>query len=125
MQIPGTGYHHAYQYQTPQQFQAQMKKVPGESEEARSVNRFEEIMKQLANPFAVGGGGDASGGAEKVSGGGGGWQAGWVGNAAQALKGVEGARTPAANVSGAKVVGTPTERPEWSPISEVATPVRK
>jgi hypothetical protein len=106
-----------------------MQRQPELNEEARSINKFEEIMKQLANPLSAEVQ-KAQNAVNAANGLGGGWQAGWVGNAAGALSGAavqEGIKTPVNGVNGAgvKMLGTPTERPEWSPISEVATPVRK
>lgn len=118
---------HTYQYQTPLQFQAQMQRQPEVSDEARSINKFEEIMRQLATPYSA----EVQRAQNAVMAANGGWQAGWVGNAAGALSGAaaaqEGVKTPVNGVNGAaaRVLGTPTERPDWSPISEVATPVRK
>ena len=97
-----------YQYQTSQQFQAQMHREANNSAEERSgVNKFEQIMKQLANPYSTP---QVPTGQIYASAGpiGHGWP--WLQGLANGMKAAADAETK-----------TPP-RPDYSPISEAATP---
>jgi len=100
-----------YQYQTPQQFQAQMhREAHNNAEERNGVNKLEHIMKQLASPYSAP---HIPVGQMYASTGpiGHGWP--WLQGLANGMKAATDSETK-----------TPP-RPDYSPISEAATPKKQ